>query len=407
MNESLTVKPAEILCQEIENGLRAEGVGYGKNKSLWEVSPFYFLVSSEQFEQMKKTTLLFQQAREALADKKATFYLRGDFVPLQDGRMIPVEFNHVPVGEGEITALRKVYKSTVDYPDGYEWPFDEAATVMANLLKSLYPNKRIGILIPPRRLDYLKDYLLLATYAKRQGVDIRPIHTQGVVLGIPLQKADVIYRAFQSDDLPGWREGEAVWQLCQAGKIDVFPPFSETDPKEVMARIFMNEGLEINGGKEKMSELKENLPWTWLVDQKSPPCYQGEKYSWRAVAKGWLPVPLVAKAVGGREAKKMYFSSLAEPLRWEQLVHCCFLNEAKNGVRQWIIQEDLYGQRSEYSFPLASGLRGGLGARVCFTVAGEKSDRLEVVDADVSLLEKRVVHTTSSCLHLPALVGGQ
>ena len=157
--EKLTQLPKEVLCQEIESKLKAEGVGYGKKDNLWLISPEYFLISRNQFLQMVKISQLIIETKLGLGEEPP-FYLRGDFIPLTSGQMALAEFNEVPVGEGEITALRTVYKSHIGYPEGYGWPFSTASAAVGSLLAEHYSEKKIGILIPPARTGYLKDYLL-------------------------------------------------------------------------------------------------------------------------------------------------------------------------------------------------------------------------------------------------------
>ncbi|OGH11086.1 MAG: hypothetical protein A2857_02925 [Candidatus Levybacteria bacterium RIFCSPHIGHO2_01_FULL_36_15] len=405
--ETLNGVPKEVLCKKLEFDLKTEGVGYGSKHELWLVSPQYFLVSGEQLSQMIHSTMLFQELRAGREKSNAPFYLRGDFIPLANGKMAIAEYNEVPVGEGEITALREVYKKNLDYPGGYDWPYSNAASNMSGFLNQHFPGQKIGILIPPARINYLMDYFLLSQYSKAAGVDmviVKPEDSAEKLAGV-----DVLYRTFQHNDLEdvNWKLGQTAFEKVSSGQMDMFPAFPKVGAKELMAKVFM----ENCGAKE----LQAYLPWTWLIESDKKPVFKGHIFSWEEVVDGTFPNPLVAKAVSGREAKQIIFSDSPD---WQKRLSLILSDSSEK--QKWIIQEDFSKNAQKfsglpyYSWGIKEPMTGkcvkapGMKtldkcrARVCFTCVGYGGS-LQPVDADVSLLPSRIVHTTSNCVHLPVL----
>ncbi|OGM04313.1 hypothetical protein A2124_01145 [Candidatus Woesebacteria bacterium GWB1_37_5] len=402
------------LCLGIETSLRKWGVGYGKKDSLWLITPEYFQVSKRQLEQMSLTTRLFQDLMFG-KDTKG-IYLRGDFIPTVEGEMFLAEYNDTPVGEGEITALRYIYDSFVDFPIGYRWPSTDASAVVSQTLDKLYPNKTVGIVVPPRRTSYIKDYEILASNCRALGVSVKVIHPSES--RDSLKQAGVIYRTFQKNDLEGWELGKYAHERVLDGKKEMFPGFPKTDSKQIMAEVFMKNAVD--------SRLKGLLPWTWEVNPENPPIFEGVKVSWEKVLTGDFPIPLVAKAISGREAKQMFFSEadndfLKRSAREAWILRLKNILENYQSGEKWIMQEDLTKKVKKYSFPYLSqevrhhftgnvinpthmAVKQNLGARICFTWVGSHWYDSQVAEIDVSLLDNRIVHTTSNSIHVPAVV---
>lgn len=404
---------------------------------MWLISPGYSELSRARFgmiqRQVRAMSEVYQFVNRELGsplhsrygvelNHQLPFYLRLDTLSLSSPQLaINAEIGPVPVGEGEVTAIRKVYNKLVAPAFTDVMPGSAQATV--DLLKGAFGDEPIRIVLPPRRNGYLGDYRYVSRLCRESGLDVFVEDPNDLKLidGQLVGKyghAKVIYRGFQLSDLEdpaSFAQGPMLIDALVRGKVDLYPQITYWDRKSLLGRLYqpeLRQQLIDNLGVEIASEFYNMFPETWVCDPNCLPEVNGNQVSWSyfdratAITAGYH----VLKPTNGREARGLVFSQKVSTRQWQEALHDVLLNPGS-----YILQRDAYQDlerfngtyydREQQTMATSSGWLDRLCTNVFVSIDDSGNVQPVIGDIDHTLRRgTRLIHTASDAIHVPVYV---
>jgi len=445
--------PLEVaLCQQIESEIQALCQPYRNLNTpwtdFWSVTPGYSQLPMERLEaitrQVATLTKVYDFTNDyfgsPLAERFGTnidtsvpAYFRLDALsstqPLNS--VINAEVGTVPVGEGEVTAMRRVYQELLGGDVSSFLP-GSAQTLAKLFRESFGQNEPIRIVLPPRRLGYLGDYQFVSQYCQEQGLDVqvedpKDLHLEDNQLVGKYGTARVIYRGFQLSDLEGendFAEADLLLDCIGKERVTLFPQITYWDRKDLLGLLFqpeIREALATGVGPETANSFYRMFPWTWVCDRSKPPMLNGEFKPWSyfkevTTQKGnnQRKPGFILKPINGREARGLVFRWQVSSNQWSHALDDALCLD--HGQPGYIIQQDAddslerfvgtYWDRENNVMVRNGGYRD----RLCVNtfVSGRSDDGARQViigDIDHTLRRNtRLIHTASDAIHVPTYV---
>jgi len=416
-----SIEGSIVKAWELQEALWATGIAYGDPPRLWSVSPKWYYLWEKQWQQIVAFGDLLPALRRVVDGDDGATYLRADFTLDHQGKLVLVELNDMPVWDYGTQAVREVYHRVLGLPEKTKDPFPGAASAIAAMLARKFPKRRIVILLSPDRLKYSAEYSCLAAYFAEQGLEA-VVKTDGD----KIREGDVVYRTFNRDwltlarDFPGV---ENLLSLIQGGEVTIWPPFTHLEDKVWMTYPFGGgsaNGLVSAFNSTPLSDLGKFMPPTWLVDPASIGLpWKKRTLRWHAnELMGDLTTPnpkkdgtptrhdWVLKRALGAQGKGTAFSSWISPEEWRGRLLEALMSVNGRGPH-YVIQPEVKTLRHKMTCLSQSG--GGLvekvdlRLRLCVAYLLE-GDRVEIIDADATLVDRPLVHGSSDAISLPVIV---
>ncbi len=405
----------------LQEGIWATGIAYGDPPRLWRISPKWYPLWDNQWQQVVDFGRLLPALRRVMDGDESVTYLRADFTIDQKGNLVLVEINDMPVWDYGTQAVREVYHRVLGLPERSEDPFPGAAKAIAVCLKTKFAERRIVILMSPDRVNYRAEYGCLAAYFVEQGLEAVAKNDGGQI-----REGDVVYRTFNRDwlspkhNLPG---GAHLTGLLEDGRVAVWPPFTHLEDKVWMTYPFGVatdnwSGFAFSSGT--LASIKKFVPPTWLVNPASKGVPWGKRtLPWHAnELMGDLTTPnpkkpseprrldWVLKRALGAQGKGTAFSSWVGPEAWRERLLEALMSINGRGPH-YIIQPEVATLRHKVTFLNEAGNvleeAGDHRVRLCVAYLIE-GDSVEIIDSDATLLPRPLVHGSSDAIALPVIV---
>lgn len=431
------------VCRDLQQNIQALCRPYqnpdAQYADFWSVAPGYSLLPKERMVLIQTQVRIFTRIYDLVnrmfgsplqgcgirIDETIPTYFRFDAMSLRapENSVINAEVGTVPVGEGEVTAMRHTYDRT--FANRLLKQFPGSGESMAKILAESFPGARIRIVLPPKRLGYLGDYQFLADFCRRiRGIDVEVEEPgslsiqRGCLMGTH-GKIDVVYRGFQLSDLEhpsAFEDAEAVLVGASRGSVCIYPQITHWDRKEILGRLFQQEvQTEIKRllGESGLESLSGMFPWTYVCDNGARPFMAGALGSWdffaSVVAK---KSGFILKPSNGREARGLIFSDKVSNGQWQ-----AYLKEALGNCHpDYILQRDYdrylerfiaaYFDREQDTLLEVGGFRDRLCVNT-FVSGRRKGQQREAVIGDIDHTLRRntrLIHTSSDAVHLPVYV---
>lgn len=435
--------PTQVrICQELERNIlslcqpyQKEGTQYNK---FWSVAPGYSLLAHGRLNrlqyQVESLARVYDFANHWFGSPLARFgieidtsiptYLRLDAMSSvrHPGDSVSAEVGTVPVGEGEVTAMRQVYDQL--FAGRLLRQFTGSAESTVKLLEEAFHGKSIRIVIPPRRMGYRGDYQYVSQFCKQQGLDVE-VEEPGVLrienghLTGDNGRVDVVYRGFQLsdlEDLQSFPDGQALLKSAARGAVAIYPQVTNFDRKEIIGRLFQPElvaQMEQDLGQETVAVFQELFPWTVVLDRSRPVMVEGKTVDWNFFTSvAAKKAGYILKPIDGREARGLVFSDKVSNKQWLECIHDALRCEKPKYVLQKDCDPHLerfiatFYDREQDSMVEAGGFRD----RMCvntFVSGITRTGQRQVVIGDIDHTLRRntrLIHTSSDAVHVPVLV---
>ena len=396
----------------IRQALLDLGIAYGTNifsvagaeskPRLYRIAPSWYTLWPEQWQEIKDFGGLLPELLRTMDNWDGTAtYVRADFIVGAKGRLQLTEAGLTPVWDYFAEMSRRIYHEILGLPEDCFDPFPGGATAIRSAIKSLIGNRRLVILVGPHRLSYSGDYRATGNYFGQGG-------SRGVVItnqASLLQSGDLVYRTFTEWEMGHYYPLQALANRITKGEISVWPAFSQLESKLWLADVF-TDGQRWSRGELK--KIRPFIPWTWPVDPKQPPQYEGRTLRWATEELiGREPKGLVLKPINGGQGRDIAFSRDLAPADWRAWVLQELLAAAENGKPRSILQREINALDQKMTFlepdghELVSG--NGFRTRLCVAYIVE-GDKATPVDAEATLRANRLVHGASDAINLPVVV---
>ncbi len=405
-------------ADEIRRALWHYGFAYGNPPRLWRVSPKWYYLWEQQWQQALALGQLLPKLRAAVDSSDEATYLRADFTLDRRGYLVLLELNGTPVWDLATQLVRETYYRSVGLPEGSFDPFPGAAKTIAGLLLKKFSGRRLVILLSPDRLGYGAEYRLLARYLQSFGLCCEVSET-----GESLLEGDVVYRTFtlawlQPQSAKVFPGGQRLGELLSGGKLDIWPPFTRLEDNSWMVAVHNPEtasGRSFALSSSDRQSLKGFIPWTFPVVPEVKIPFKGRGYSWGAEEfmgrrldnSGKETLQWVLKRCNGGQGKGIAFSSQLTAIEWRNRLLGALFPVANGDGPLYVIQPEVPTLEHKVVFlnEAGEGLveADGYRVRLCVVYLVE-GDSVEVADIDATLLDRPLVHGSSDAVAMPVIV---